>query len=202
MAHFYLLCETISPTLAWGFLGTNTTLKEQCLQFRVREAQEQCSCSVFRQCFLLSLLFLIYFSWLALLSSSGSCSGVCVWYFLSGLCAVHHCPHASWWHTPTSTTHCSVSDSGIATAFIWRTVCVSCSVECAAFLCVTLLCVCLQKMCSSRNLTPMSLWMVTSSSLKYGIWWKCDLASPTLACQGSLYSILWSHQPGKPPRQL
>ena len=38
MAHFYLLSETISPTLAWGFLGTNTTLREQCLQFRVREA--------------------------------------------------------------------------------------------------------------------------------------------------------------------
>ena len=38
MAHFYLLCETISPTLAWGFLGTNTTLKEQCLQFRVRRS--------------------------------------------------------------------------------------------------------------------------------------------------------------------
>ena len=63
MAHFYLLCETISPTLAWGFLGTNTTLKEQCLQFRVRRIKLRSSahdCGVLGQCFLLSL-FLINF---------------------------------------------------------------------------------------------------------------------------------------------
>ena len=35
MAHFYLLSETISPTLVWGFLGTDTTLRARCLQFRV-----------------------------------------------------------------------------------------------------------------------------------------------------------------------
>lgn len=56
MAHFYLLSETISPTLAWGFLGTNTTLREQCLQFRVREAQEQWTYAVLP---LLLLYFLL-----------------------------------------------------------------------------------------------------------------------------------------------
>jgi len=39
MAHFYLLSETISPTLVWGFLGTDTTLRARCLQFRVSYSQ-------------------------------------------------------------------------------------------------------------------------------------------------------------------
>ncbi len=35
MAQFYSLSETISPTLAWGFLGTDETLKIKCTAFRV-----------------------------------------------------------------------------------------------------------------------------------------------------------------------
>ena len=65
-----------------------------------------------------------YTSWHVFLSSSGSCSGVYVWHLLSGLSAIHHCPHASWWRTLASTAHCSVSNSGIVSAFIWRIMCV------------------------------------------------------------------------------
>ena len=35
MSQFYSLSETITPTLAWGFLGTDQTLKDKCSAFKV-----------------------------------------------------------------------------------------------------------------------------------------------------------------------
>ncbi len=35
MSRFYLLTETLTPVLAWGFLGTDDQLRQQCLLFRV-----------------------------------------------------------------------------------------------------------------------------------------------------------------------
>ena len=75
-------------------------------------------------------------SWYVVLSSSGSCSGVYVWHLLSGLSAIHHCPHASWWHTLASTAHCSVSDSGIVSAFIWK------SLQPYYYVCISYCCHC------------------------------------------------------------
>ena len=35
MAHFYAMCEHISPVLAWGFLGPHGDLKRACISFKV-----------------------------------------------------------------------------------------------------------------------------------------------------------------------
>lgn len=35
MSRFYCLSETITPALAWGFLGTDTVLKNICVHFKV-----------------------------------------------------------------------------------------------------------------------------------------------------------------------
>lgn len=75
-------------------------------------------------------------SWHVFLSSSGSCSGVYMWHLLSGLCAIYHCPHASWWHTLASTAHYSVSDSGIVSAFIWK------SLQPYYYVCISYCCHC------------------------------------------------------------
>lgn len=36
IAKFYAISETISPVLAWGFLGTDDKLKYDCEKFKVR----------------------------------------------------------------------------------------------------------------------------------------------------------------------
>jgi len=36
MFRFYSLSETISPILAWGFMGTNSALREKCHSLKVR----------------------------------------------------------------------------------------------------------------------------------------------------------------------
>ena len=35
MGHFYLLSEVLTPVMAWGFLGTDQHLKQQCHQLKV-----------------------------------------------------------------------------------------------------------------------------------------------------------------------
>jgi len=36
IAHFYAVSETVSPMLAWGFLGPEGPLKDMCYFFKVR----------------------------------------------------------------------------------------------------------------------------------------------------------------------
>ena len=36
IAHFYAVCEQISPVLAWGFLGPKSSLHDFCCFFKVR----------------------------------------------------------------------------------------------------------------------------------------------------------------------
>ncbi len=36
MTHFYALSETVTPAMAWGFMGTDESLKETCAHFKVR----------------------------------------------------------------------------------------------------------------------------------------------------------------------
>lgn len=35
MGHFYLLSEVLTPVMAWGFLGTDSTMQQHCLQLKV-----------------------------------------------------------------------------------------------------------------------------------------------------------------------
>ena len=35
MSRFYVMSESLSPTLAWGFLGTDQQLTAKCLHFKV-----------------------------------------------------------------------------------------------------------------------------------------------------------------------
>ena len=37
MYKFYVVSEALSPTLAWGFLGTDEQLRVRCIHFKVRE---------------------------------------------------------------------------------------------------------------------------------------------------------------------
>lgn len=36
MSRFYVMSERLSPTLAWGFLGTDKKLKDKCTHFKVQ----------------------------------------------------------------------------------------------------------------------------------------------------------------------
>ena len=36
IAHFYAVCEQISPALAWGFLGPKSSLHDFCRFFKVK----------------------------------------------------------------------------------------------------------------------------------------------------------------------
>lgn len=40
IAHFYTVCEQISPVLAWGFLGPKSSLHDFCCFFKVGLSQD------------------------------------------------------------------------------------------------------------------------------------------------------------------
>jgi len=42
IAHFYAVSETVSPMLAWGFLGPEGPLKDMCYFFKVRIDFDSC----------------------------------------------------------------------------------------------------------------------------------------------------------------
>ena len=37
MGQFYLLSEVITPVMAWGFLGTDSSMKQHCLQLKASQ---------------------------------------------------------------------------------------------------------------------------------------------------------------------
>lgn len=58
-AHFYAICEHISPVLAWGFLGPRNSLYDLCCFFKVCSVIESFLFSKSKQIRLYSVSFLL-----------------------------------------------------------------------------------------------------------------------------------------------